>query len=254
MSLKTDLILNERDSLIKLIAKIDEILDSDIEPNDIGNFLKQMIERFSVSSAIEWLQPIIEQSRLDIEKKLNQLTKVLDKEFHCPSNLIGIIHPNKQIIETKFLEQIKANLIVRLYLDNSIILYALGKNGAAIIEMYSILERQTIEKLSNTFILPEKKGIGQKILDRLTLKDVAGLLKDSEILDTDDIKFVNKINKLRNGFAHRNLEAISKAILSGKQLKEYEIDSLPSDQEYIQYVLQAIRYLIKIFDIEPNIN
>jgi len=137
-------------------------------------------------------------------------------------------------------------------LDSSLILYALGRNGAAIVELHSVLERQAIEKLAKLILLPEKIDIGRRTLDRLTLKDLASMLQDCGILNKDDIKFVEKISKLRNGLAHRNPTGISNAMLSGQALLEVEIDSVLSELDYISYTIAAIRFLIKVLDWEES--
>jgi len=246
-NLKKKLLLDERDVILNDVATIDAILNGEIDINDIEGFTEKVFTKISFVEAVEWLKPFIEESLSGIQSKLDSLTNALEKEFPNPKT-IQEFQSDQKLNELQIFNQTKAVIIVKLHLDSSLVLYALGKHGAAIIELHGVLERQAIEKLSRIILSPEKVVIGRKILERLTLKDLAPLLQECNILDKEDIKFVEKLSKLRNGLAHKNPKVISNAILSGKSLSDVEIDSVLSELDYISYTLKAIRFLIKIMD------
>ncbi len=132
------------------------------------------------------------------------------------------------------------------------ILYALGRNGSAIIELHSILEREAIEKLARVIIVPEHIDIGRKSLERLTLQDLAFMLHDYGTLNRDDVKFAEKLSKLRNSVAHRNLKGVSNAVLSGQEIRDTELNAILAEVDYISYAIRAIRFLAKILDWDED--
>lgn len=243
--IKSILLSNERDLLLKDITLLDRLLDDDPSINE-DELMSQIDSRMSASSAIEWLQPLIEHNLKDIQSKLDNIKKVLDQEFPCPKSPQEFQQMDPKLGELQIYEQAKVKSIIKLHLDSSLILYVLGRSSAAIIEMHGVLERRAIEKLASTLLVSERQDIGLKVLERLTLKDMAPLLQDCGFIDKRDVKFSEKLSKLRNGLAHKNPINISKAISLGQPLHDTAIDSMISEKYYASYLTSAIRFLIQI--------
>jgi hypothetical protein len=132
--------------------------------------------------------------------------------------------------------------------DVPLILYAIGINGAAIIELHSILERFAIRELSYYLSEPSKKLILYKILERSTLPYLAQILhEDLGILDSDDLKHAKQLNALRNGIAHKNPKPISNLFLSGKDISFLNIDYEMSKIDCLPQLIDSIRFMINLF-------
>jgi hypothetical protein len=96
--------------------------------------------------------------------------------------------------------------------------------------------------------VPEKIKTGLKLIERLTLPDISLMLRDCDLLDNEDVKFAQKLNKIRNGLAHRNTKVISNAVYSGRELSDVAIDFVMEEVNFIPFAVGAVKLLVKLMD------
>jgi hypothetical protein len=245
---KRDSMLREREDILKQVDEIDSILEGK-QTIDESSLKERLFTKYSFSKCVNWLEPFIQQSLFPMQGRLENLSSSLEIEFPWPINT----HILEKEDQTKLFDRFKAYTIIKLFIDSSLILFALGKNGPAIIELYSVLERQSIEKIVKLVLLSEKAEVGRRIIERLTLGDLVLILLDCGILDRDDIKYSEKLIKLRNGLAHRNPQKISNVVLSGEEIRDADIEAVIAEVDYIPYAIGSIHILIKILDWEYQI-
>lgn len=138
-------------------------------------------------------------------------------------------------------------------MDGPLVLYALGRNGSAIIELHSILEAFSAREIVSLFPTPIRETIKTRVIRRCTLEDLAIILCDFGIWDKNDIKFVEKLNKLRNGITHKNPKLISNTVCSGKMISILDIDSKMADVNCIPLIVRTIHLLFKMaMSTTPN--
>ena len=237
---KRKLLEEERINAIKHIVKLDAALAGDLDQSELSPTLEFFETTLSFRDSLKWLQAGFQLDTSDIQSRLDELVNVLEKEFP---------QINPQNAPDSYFEEITprliANQILKMYIDNSVILYLLGKIGPAIIELYSVLERRAIEKLVENIFLPEKIEIGFRVVERHTLMDLASRLQDCGILDKEDVKFSERVSRLRNSLAHKNMKKLSNLLASGQDILEVDIDSVTSEINYVEYVIGAINILTK---------
>jgi len=127
-----------------------------------------------------------------------------------------------------------------------LVLYALGKNGSAIIELHGILEAFSAREIDGLFPTPIRETIKSRVIRRCTLEDLALILRDLGIWDEEDVKFVEKLKKLRNGVAHKNPKLVSNTVYSGKEISMLDIDSIMADIDCIPLTIRTIHLLHKL--------
>lgn len=243
-NLKRKLLLEERRRLLDEIGRLDVLLEGELDSEETSVLYEQVTRSFSFKESVDWLQPFIEHSLSEVEDRLNEFVNALENEFPGPNDLYDLFQQNPDML----LERARVNIILKLFIDGSLILYAFGRYGAAIIELHGTLERQAIERLTKLILLPERVEIGLKAIERHTLPDVTIMLRDCGILDKEDVKFAQKLNRLRNGLAHRNAKVVSNVLLSGQGLLDADLESAVSDSDYIPLAIGTIRLLTKILE------
>jgi hypothetical protein len=131
-------------------------------------------------------------------------------------------------------------------MDGPLLLYALGKNGSAIVELHGILEMFATRKIVAFLPPPLKETIKSRVIKRCTSEDLALILCGLGIWSKEDVKFVEKLKKLRNGFAHKNPKLISNAVCSGKEISMLDIDSVMGDINCVPLIVKTIKLLLKM--------
>jgi hypothetical protein len=188
---------------------------------------------FSFEESINWVSSFLDQSLSQTESRLKELVKLLNQGFPIAD-------------EHSLKERLLAATIVKLDIDNAILLYAVGRTGAAIVDLYGVLESRAKEKLAALVFRTEMYEFGLEILKRDTLRGFSTLLQRFGLLRKDDVKFAERITNVRNGLAHKNASIVSKALFSGKTVEISEIDSLMLDIDISPYVIGTIKYLIRL--------
>ena len=247
-NIKRRFALQERDKLLDLVGAIDTVIASGIEETESRALLERMKTQFAFTQSINWLKSSVDGRLPDIEHRIDGLATALEAKFPWPDETSNL----KQLAE-RVVKQIVAQQVTQLFLDTSLVLYILGWNGPAIIELHSVLEREAIEELVVLLFQPDKIEIGYRVMGRRTLQELAPLLQECGVLDDDDIKFVQRLGKLRNGLAHKNAQLISNVVFSGKEIGVGDIDWAISNVDYIPLAIDAICLLMKVKGIEREI-
>ena len=247
---KKEALLEKREKLLETIGILDNVIEGNNEKKlDRVSLEKILFEQSSIGRWVEWLETFILQNLESVPETITNLAAIFEKEFPTLS-LNAETTPSTESI----FKNARVHSILMLYLDGPLILYVLGKNGPAIIELHGTLERKSIEKLVNLLILPDKTEIGSRIFDRFTLKSTAPLLVDSGVLDKNDAKFITRLSKLRNGIAHRNAKGISNLLLSGKKILDPDIDEVLKEVDFVSLLLRSIIILEKITEWDETID
>lgn len=239
---KRDLLLGERGALLGDIDRIDALLANNTFAGDAGQLKEYVFSKYSFRATVDWLQPLIQQSLVGIEAKLDNLAKAMEQEFPWPIATRRIAKQDQDRVFLRF----KAIAMVKMFLDSSLILYALGRNGPAIIDLHGILEREAIERV-RVIRLPDGL-IAKRPLDRADLIDLAPMLQTAGIIGKGEARFAQTLGKLRNSLAHRNLVGIANAFASGQDIRETEVDAVLEDVDFVSLVIGAIHFLAKVID------
>ncbi|UOG75977.1 hypothetical protein MTX78_05095 [Hymenobacter tibetensis] len=126
-------------------------------------------------------------------------------------------------------------------------LYANQNNGAVLVELYSLIEKFSIRDFPGKITDDkEKKGVIASLIERKNLTDIAPLYNTLGIWDSDDIAFIGKISKIRNGIAHKNEKLISKSINNGKEVHYLDIDSMVNKHDACNYIINSIKIFVKL--------
>jgi uncharacterized protein YutE (UPF0331/DUF86 family) len=241
-NLKLELAKKERGRLLQIVEEIDAVLSGKVSTEEAHVLFNKLTQQAPFEDAVSWIQPLIESYSSDIEARLQKFADSFNRKF--PSSYSVDNRTDEE--RDKYFRRIRAATLIKLQIDSSVLLYVLGRNGAAIIELHAIVERAAIEALSQQILLPDKIDIGLKLVERLTLPDISALLRDCSIIDNDDVKFAQSLNKLRNGLAHRNTKVLSRVVYSGRKLSDAEIDFVMEDVDYISLAVGSVGFLLKI--------
>ncbi len=183
-----------------------------------------------INKTIEELIISIENNVPEMKKKLNVFLDSFDKEFTTDN------------IDRR----VRAENLTWALMDGPLTLYALDMNGPAIIDLHSVLERFAIRETVGYLAKQSKKEIAIKAFERFSLPAVVSILIDLNILNKGDLKFVNKLNKIRNGLAHKNPKIISNVVCAGKDLSFLDIDLKSKNIDCIPLIIESICLLMKL--------
>ena len=188
----------------------------------------------------------VEYMKKEIVKKCSDVRSVeikMNLFIECLENYIGKNFPTDY-------DRAAFNTLTVVLLDGPLLLYAIGMNTSAIMELHSILERFSLREVSKILANPSQESVVKKTLERYTLPGLAKILHDDlDILDDEDVKYAESLNKLRNGIAHRNEKVISYALLSGRAISLLDIDHEVNKidiKPYKPYLLSGIAFLYKL--------
>lgn len=185
--------------------------------------------RLSVSETVKKLLSSIENELPAAKCRLDRFVEVFEKEFS---------------LNIKPEDRGAAEAITWALMDSPLLLYSLNMNGSAIVELHGVLERFALRDTANHL------GVPLKIFDRHHLSDLALVLHDLGIFDKDDVKFARKLNRLRNGLAHKNPRVISNMIYSGRKISALDIDSVMAKYDCIPLLIGTIHLMIKMSKAE----
>jgi hypothetical protein len=206
--------------------------------------LEGLAQFFSFDRSFRAVQTSIVHSLSGMEGRLNSLVNALENEYPWPDDMLALAKPG--VHRENLAKRLAARTAVGTFIGDSILLYALGRNAAAIVDLHAILERQSVDRLAEYILQPDRLEIGLPVIERRYLPELASLLRDCGILDTDDVKYTQKLNRIRNGLAHRNMKAVSNALFSGQDISQLDLDARISEIDIIPLIVQAVRFLIKI--------
>lgn len=191
--------------------------------------VKSRTNLLSIETIILELEESIKKNELTFSNNLENFLTAFNDKYPKKNNTKG-----------------RAEAITWALMNVPLFLYAFNLNGAAIIELHSILERYTMRELIGKLNVPTKQNNFVKLFERHTLPDFALILSDLEILDEEDIKFIKKLNRLRNGVAHKNPKPIYDMINSGKPFHMLDIDDNLANFDIQPFIIHTIDVLVKM--------
>ena len=244
-NIKRQFALEERERLLDLIGKLDVLIEGSGDEVDSDAIMGQLEIQFSFAQSADWLRVRIEKELPSVKSRLDDLVRALDSEFPWIDETCDFQQARERAVKRLF-----AHEVTKLFMDTSLVLYALGWNGPATIELHSILERNALERLIGLVLLSDRQEIGFKVFGRRTLPELASMLQDCGVLDREDVKFAQKLNSLRSGLAHKNVTAVANAVLSGQELLVADIDWRMSNIDYIPFAVGAVHLFMKIEGFE----
>lgn len=156
--------------------------------------------------------------------------------------------------EPRAFRRLFAAFLLYLTLRESIFLHALGMDGPAIVDAYSVVERFVPRSVL-------KSGIGreissrklQQMIERASLLDLAEILRERRVLNDDDITTIKRLKRLRDGIAHKNQETISKLLFPGKTISPFDIPRIASRADTPSIILASLGLTLKITEsIDPK--
>ncbi|MCC6603937.1 MAG: hypothetical protein IT327_12040 [Anaerolineae bacterium] len=256
---KIDFLLKEREEILEQIKSIDNLLLSKASENStLAKTLASQLEtQASFSRIAKWLDSQMKITPRTSKFRVKKILERLEDEFptievansdQSEGNIDNINSNDKEQKDSVRILRPLVIFIIISRLDTALILHILTHNNAAIIELHGALERYSIEALSNLLIRPDKQDVGLKLIERRTLPDIANFLQECKALTKKQVNFCASLNKLRNGLAHRNATVISKALLGGKSISNFELDAIVTDDIFFEYFIRTIHIWIQLME------
>lgn len=91
------------------------------------------------------------------------------------------------------------------FLESPVLLYALGHNGPAIVELHSWLERFALREIPKRLAQnPAAREEIAALVARKTLGECADMLERLGLWTDSDIIFVRRLKKIRDALGHKN--------------------------------------------------
>ena len=147
-------------------------------------------------------------------------------------------------------------MITQNYLYLALIPYAISLPSLAVIEIHSTLERLIIEETAREIGKESKNKFFLKLIERNNINELSKVLKELDFLDKDDLKFIKKLNELRNAIAHKNTTKISNILNAGRKISIEESDMLLLDIDCIPYIIGVCDIIVKFvkkYNLKANI-
>jgi hypothetical protein len=179
---------------------------------------------------------------LSIDKTVKELLLSIESDLPVAQRRLAkfIEAFNKEFpLDIKLEDRGRAEAIAWALMNVPLLLYALNMNGSAIIELHGILERFALREIVIHL------GVPFRIFERHHLPELALILRDLKIFDKEDVKFSKKLNRLRNGLAHKNPRVISNVVYSGKKISVLDIDSVMTKFDCTPLIIRTIHLLVK---------
>lgn len=192
----------------------------------------KLIDRtMDFKNRLKYIQEEIYKNITKGEDMFDKLNSALDANFPLNS-------PDRGFVDA----------IVILALDTTLELLFLNKNKSLIVELQGAIERFCINALCD--ILPinttTARDVISQMIDKKNLADVAPYFEILGLWDKKDVKFAQRLTKLRNGIAHKNAETVSKCLSDGKQKHFASIDSITEKMDCIPYIVDVLKLIVKI--------
>ena len=193
---------------------------------------EKLVDRpMGTKNRLKYIQEEIYKNITKGEERFNKLNAALDANFPLNSSDRGFI-----------------DAIVVMAFDTTLELLFLNKNTSLIVELQGAIERFCINALCD--ILPVNtttaKDVISQMIDKKNLTDIAPYFETLGLWDEKDVKFAQRLTKLRNGIAHKNAEIVSKCLSDGNQKHFASIDSITEKMDCVPYIIDVLKLIVKI--------
>ena len=193
---------------------------------------------------------------LNIEITLNDIESSIKIHYsRLRDNLLEIIHGLEAEfpIKTKEDQEKRAMAFYTLkwMLQGPAVLFSLGMNGPAIVDLHGYIEQYAVRDASfylSSGSQPQRQAI-HRLLEHRSLRDFAIVMEGLKVWDKSDRWFVENLTELRNTLAHKNPRKISNLLLSGKPVKHFsEIDRAAQNIDFPKLYAKCARLLVKSYE------
>lgn len=190
----------------------------------------------------------------DFEELHNEILSDITKFFHNVD-----LHVNtrldkfseqfdKQYPKSDLIKRTSATTLTYALFGPTLMLYSVSLNGYAIIELHALLEFVIKNTIINHLKINPKNKTLRRILDFQTLDDYTKIMRDMGVFNRSDLRFIEKVIKLRNGVAHKNTDKIKDYINSGISMSYLDIYYRMGHYEILPFILKSIELIIKTFE------
>lgn len=213
--------------------KNESIVDQDSKDSaDIATLLNQ------IALHIEAQIPEGRTRFIDFEKQFN--------EYFVHDAQDERANPDKAALSVEFKRGV-AYLSIHVFFGVPLLLFFVGQNSAALVELHGMLERQVLQTVP---VLLSRNKLGAKIIGTITerrnLAEWGDVLRKLDVWTEDDVRFIRKLATIRNGIVHKNAKLISKHLNGGKPLEMYQIDFILDQMDCIPFFLRVLDLQAKL--------
>lgn len=186
-------------------------------------------------------------------KEIKERSKIAEKKI---STLFDGIHDKSK---TPY-EMGYNDAILTVAIDNAVFCYSLGLDSHCIVELYGVIEYFIIRTLKDEFFTIKTSNELKNFLDKekydseveyflrkIKTRDLVLILKKIGALDNKDLKSFEKLENLRNCFAHKNVVRLSKYIDIRKIPNFFEIDTPEIKIDAKKHIEDTLVILRKLF-------
>lgn len=193
---------------------------------------------------------------LNIEITLNDIESSIKIHYRrLRDNLLEIIHGLEAEFPIKTKEdrekRAMAFYTLKWMLQGPAVLFSLGMNGPAIVDLHGYIEQYAVRDASfylSSGSQPQRQVI-RRLLEHHSLRDLAIVMEGLQVWDKSDRRLVENLTELRNTLAHKNPRKISNLLLSGKPVKHFsEIDRAAQNIDFPKLYAKCARLLVKSYE------
>jgi len=156
---------------------------------------------------------------------------------------------NQEFPVKYFLRKFAAEAVIFMQFREILSLYGFGNSGAVIIELHAMLEKSAMMQLPKMLGKDDKsEKVIELLFEKKNLIDIAPIFLSYGIWSAEDIKFISKLSKIRNGIAHKNAKLISNALNDGEEMHFLDIRYLLEEYDTIEHIMSTLIIMMKIFE------
>jgi hypothetical protein len=173
----------------------------------------------------------------DWDSQFSSATSLRKERLQKLLESINIEFPNNEV-----------NALIWAISGGAIMLYSLGMNGPALVELQGILETFCIREIPRYLCHNDShvRSMITELVEKKSLVDLAYLLNKLGVWSGNDFKFAKRLNRLRNGVAHRNPKLLKQSSLLNIDYALAKIDLIP-------FLIKSITLLWKLFIFSSSI-
>jgi len=186
---------------------------------------------FAIENIIAEIVTYLENVLSKTKQKLKEFIEIFNKKYPIKDN------PRKRG---------EYEALTWVMMKEPLILHAIGMNGSAVIELYSVLERFAVREVENIVKTPKKSSTLSKTIERYNLVRSTRILKECGILENSDLQLANNLSRLRNAAAHKNPKKIPN-ILKSEDLSWLDVTNVLSKVNCVPLMMESLNFVYKLY-------
>jgi hypothetical protein len=132
-------------------------------------------------------------------------------------------------------------------LESALAMLYSGQTTAVFGELHGLLELYAARDLAAILASdPKSRLIIKRLLSRKVLPELAEILEEIGVWNTEDVKFARKLSDIRNGVAHRNATLLSNRLANGRDLHHLDAMVLAAKVDCIPFVVRTVEMMLKL--------